>query len=185
MNFWKLFCDAGTSYIYPQKMKKRWSANESGLNVPGLKKKPLTSILVHCECRLICHYIQEIREGKERPYSYVGVSKLSCRACYLFISSVNQVMDCNWLTKGCHHKFYYPWKFPNLSRGGNTVATVMYDKVAVLFGRSYPGFRVKVIIPLSDSDPPGTSADEVVFSSDDDLHEYRRRQRERKGKKAA
>jgi hypothetical protein len=106
---------------------------------------------VHCECKLVL-YFQQQSSDQPRPYSYIGVSKLSCRGCDIFLDAVNKVFGSNFLTKGCHHKWYYPWRFPQLNCGGTEVAKEMYKGLCVKFSRTYHGFRVMREENLSDSD---------------------------------
>ncbi|KAF8470763.1 hypothetical protein BDZ91DRAFT_791725 [Kalaharituber pfeilii] len=50
------------------------------------------------------------------PFSYLGVSKLSCAACSLLIQSYNVARKTNFAVKGTHGKFYYPWGVPAVSK---------------------------------------------------------------------
>lgn len=43
--------------------------------------------VVHCECALIAHF--ETTQPDPPPFSYIGVSKLSCRACQAWIQAFN------------------------------------------------------------------------------------------------
>jgi OTT_1508-like deaminase len=106
--------------------------------------------LVHCECKLALYFLKQHR-NQPRPYSYIGVSKLSCRGCNIFLSAVNKVFGSNFLTKGCHHKWYYPWRFPPLTERRARVAQEMYKQLCMTFSRTYGGFCVKRKRILSDS----------------------------------
>jgi hypothetical protein len=112
--------------------------------------------VIHCECRLALYFL---RSDLLRPYSYIGVSKLSCRACGLFLKAVNRVFRSNFMTKGCHLKWYYPWRFPEFPRRGE-VAGAMYQELCEVFSRSYHGFRTKRKRALSDSDAHSGSGDD-------------------------
>ena len=68
----------------------------------------------HCECLLVADLIHR---GSFPPVSYIGVSKLSCKACFLWLQAVGEVTGCKFHTKGCHDKWYPSWSAPAL--GGN------------------------------------------------------------------
>jgi len=70
-------------------------------------------IVVHCEVSLICF----MDSSNEIPpaFNYIGVSKLSCKACYHWIMAWNHFTGrTKWHTAGCHDK-WYPWKMPKCS----------------------------------------------------------------------
>lgn len=73
---------------------------------------------VHCECLLALHLLGKNRTGI-LSVQYLGVSKLSCLACWEFLKALrdNGIMFYN---KGSHGKTYFPWKFPDqeLNRAG-------------------------------------------------------------------
>jgi nucleic acid/nucleotide deaminase of polymorphic system toxin len=49
-------------------------------------------------------------------FSYIGVSKLSCKPCYHWISAYNEERNCpKYHTKGCCDKWYPGWKRPLLN----------------------------------------------------------------------
>ena len=74
----------------------------------------------------------------------------------------------NWVTKGCHHKWYYPWRIPDVKQR-DMIAAHMFDKITITFGRSYQGFRVKTVSPLSDREgQTRSSSDDGSSLSDDD-----------------
>ena len=70
----------------------------------------------------------------------------------MFLSAVNKVFGSNFLTKGCHHKWYYPWRFPPLTERRAQVAQEMYKQLCMTFSRTYGGFCVKRKRILSDSE---------------------------------
>ncbi|KAI9930148.1 hypothetical protein MW887_011958 [Aspergillus wentii] len=61
-------------------------------------------VSVHAEVKLAVHAIQT----KNESYTYIGVSKLSCRGCQVFLSALNAVHNKRFFTKGSHGKCYYP-----------------------------------------------------------------------------
>ena len=116
--------------------------------------------LIHCECRLALHFLTQ-PPSLPRPYSYIGVSKLSCRACDIFLTAVNRVFRSNFTTKGSYLKWYYPWRFPAFPRRGTEVAEAMYKELCRVFSRSYYGFCIMRKRILSDSDAHSWSGDDI------------------------
>lgn len=105
---------------------------------------------VHCECIILSHMLFH---REELFINYIGVSKLCCRGCSFVITSVNFVHGMRIYTKGCHHKWYYPWKFPPIPEAiKSKVVKHTYEKIANFFGNNYSGFRPKTQATLSDSD---------------------------------
>lgn len=71
---------------------------------------------VHCEAALAIHLISENTQNRSFPaVGYIGVSKLSCLACFFFLKSLESA-GYKFHTKGCHGKAYYPWKLPCMKR---------------------------------------------------------------------
>jgi len=56
-------------------------------------------------------------EGWEmvRAFSYIGVSKLSCASCKIWIEGSNQQEGPNFYIRGCHGRWYWPWGLPELN----------------------------------------------------------------------
>ncbi|KAG0634242.1 hypothetical protein HOY80DRAFT_1099887 [Tuber brumale] len=46
------------------------------------------------------------------PFSYIGLSKLSCGACRLWLEAFNKVGQWTFYTRGSHGKWYWPWGMP-------------------------------------------------------------------------
>lgn len=93
---------------------------------------------VHCECTLLSHMLFH---GETPFINYIGVSKLCCSGCFHLIQSVNFANGTRFATKGCNHKWCYPWKFPPMPETiKNIVVKRMYTDLADLFGYTYPGF---------------------------------------------
>lgn len=120
-------------------------------------RTPTPRTFVHCECVILSHMLFH---PEELFISYIGVSKICCRGCSQAISSVNLINGMRIYTKGCHHKWYYPWKFPPVPESIKSEAVNdMYEKVADFFGNNYAGFRPKTQETLSDSDYNSLSDD--------------------------
>ena len=120
-------------------------------------RTPTPRTFVHCECVILSYMLFH---PEEFFINYIGVSKLCCRGCSHAIASVNLVKGTRINTKGCHHKWYYPWKFPPLPKDiESTAVNHMYGEVAEFFGDNYAGFRPKTQQTLSDSDYNSLSDD--------------------------
>ena len=119
---------------------------------------------VHCECNIIQHFL---KPGQSPIYSYIGVSKLSCRGCWEYIAAVNEVYGARYQTKRAHVKWYYPWGFASISRESQ-VAAIMFTKIAQKIGRVYPGFRSKTAATQSDNETQSLSPDDEPSSDKED-----------------
>ena len=69
-------------------------------------------LVEHCECLLVTYLLCH---DSPIPISYIGVSKLSCKACFLWLQAVGEVTDLKFNTRGCHNKWYPGWSTPALS----------------------------------------------------------------------
>jgi len=50
------------------------------------------------------------------PYSYIGVSKLSCATCQMRIAGSNGQGGRHFFIRGSHGKWYWPWGIPQLDK---------------------------------------------------------------------
>lgn len=66
--------------------------------------------VTHCECSLIAHL--EATRAKTPAFSYIGVSKLSCPACILWIRAFNHHAGRRYFTRGTDGKWCWPWTAP-------------------------------------------------------------------------
>ena len=69
---------------------------------------------VHCECKLIQYLGARHKNQWDNvpPFSYIGVSRLSCGACRIWIESFNELGGRRFYTSGSHGKWYWPWGMP-------------------------------------------------------------------------
>ncbi|KAG0634826.1 hypothetical protein HOY80DRAFT_1140381 [Tuber brumale] len=69
---------------------------------------------VHCECALIQYLqVKQHNNWDNVPvFSYIGVSKLSCSACRIWIETFNEQRGPEFHTRGSHGKWYWPWGVP-------------------------------------------------------------------------
>lgn len=103
-------------------------------------RTPTPRTFVHCECVILTYMLFH---PEDFFISYIGVSKHSCRGCSHAIASVNLVKGTRIYTKGCHHKWYYPWKFPPLpkdieSRAVNHIYGEVADSLEIIMQASGP-----------------------------------------------
>ena len=83
---------------------------------------------VHGECAVALQLLKNAKAGQSPSLSYIGVSKLSCFACWKFFESLREFKpSINIRVGGTHGKCYYPWKFPD-----NELAELFpdYSKIA-------------------------------------------------------
>jgi hypothetical protein len=74
-----------------------------------IKKEPQT---VHCECLLLAH-LHEFQIPS--PFTYLAVSKLSCKPCFYFLQAYNSITGNNFQTRGSHDKWCSGWARPCLT----------------------------------------------------------------------
>ena len=103
-----------------------------------MAKEPVPrDVPVHCELKLVL-------EAMQRPqtvYTYIGMSKLSCSGCHLFLRVLNDVYGTRFWTRGCQKKAQYPWQFPPGLWFGGRVTDQTYRLVAQAWTRRYHGYR--------------------------------------------
>jgi len=68
---------------------------------------------VHCECALV-HYFNEptVVSDEIPPINFLGVSKLPCNACTMFIEASNRNRKRKFYIGGCRGKWSFPWALP-------------------------------------------------------------------------
>lgn len=111
---------------------------------------------VHCELRVISYILNSSEEGF---LDYIGVSKLCCRGCALYIQTVEPVLGKRFKIKGTHQKFYYPWAFPDIPRA-SSVAERMRSTISFDFGQTYKGVFPETKAYLCDSEANRSSGDD-------------------------
>lgn len=71
---------------------------------------------IHCECAMVAYLYQN---AAFQAFSYIGVSKLCCKACHYWIEAFNCTMSTIFRTRGSHDKWYGGWARPGLSKAAN------------------------------------------------------------------
>ena len=54
-----------------------------------------------------------------QAFSYIGVSKLCCKACHYWMEAFNRTMSTEFRTRGFHDKWYGGWARPGLGESAN------------------------------------------------------------------
>jgi hypothetical protein len=111
-------------------------------------------LVIHCEVRILLHIFNTENENPDIPkaYTYVGVSKLSCRGCHAFFEAFNRVHKTRFVTKGSHSKSYWPWQFPPSFPESDIVRFHTYHFIARRWVGSYDGYMVHRALLSPDSD---------------------------------
>lgn len=86
------------------------------LQISGKEQTPW----VHCECALAAHYERHRSATSTPPFSYIGVSKLSCMPCHLWLQALAASCGRSYHTRGTHGKWYRGWRTPVPAVGGDT-----------------------------------------------------------------
>lgn len=70
---------------------------------------------IHCECKVVQHLSNQQLERNQGnntppPCNYIGVSKLSCGACRVWLEAFNELSEQRlFYIKGSHGAWYWPW----------------------------------------------------------------------------
>lgn len=83
-------------------------ANEKEIFRKALMQK---NPIQHCEYLLVAYLLCQ---GFIPPISHIEVSKLSCKACFLWLQAVRKVTGYKFDTQRCHNKWYHNWSAPAL-----------------------------------------------------------------------
>ena len=117
---------------------------------------------VHCECGLI-QYLYT-RRGDQwdhvSPFNYIGVSKLSCSACRIWIETFNEWSGRKFSTGGSHGKWSWPWGIP---RAQGPLVGLMAQRVL----DKYLDLAVQEL-KRSGSESSGVSSDWAEYGLTDD-----------------
>ncbi len=72
--------------------------------------------IIHCECAMVA-YLHKYTAFQ--AFSYIGVSKLCCKACHYWMEAFNRTMSTTFRTRGSHNKWYRGWARPGLGDSAN------------------------------------------------------------------
>ncbi|KAG0633220.1 hypothetical protein HOY80DRAFT_992926 [Tuber brumale] len=104
---WKLFLEVATAKILP------WQEGYAGELAENFKEN-IRVCPTHCECALIQYLTTRHGDSWDHvpAFSYIGVSKLSCSACRIWLETFNEVGQREFYTRSSHGKWYWPWGIP-------------------------------------------------------------------------
>lgn len=129
-----------------------------------MAKEPVPrDVPVHCELKLVLAAMKR----PQTVYAYIGMSKLSCSGCHLFLEVLNGVYGTKFWTRGCQMKAQYPWQFPPGLWFSGKVTDQTYRLVAQAWIRRYHGYRPRRAHFRSDSVPsvPSVVTEDVSVPS--------------------
>lgn len=121
--------------------------------------------VVHCECALIAHF--ETTRTDPAPFSYIGVSKLSCRGCNAWIQAFNAAGGPQYHTQGTHGKWYFPWAMPSVG-----TETMSRSHVASILREKFLKFWTsegKLYSASDSSDASGKAGRAIISKEVDDI----------------
>ncbi|KAG0640298.1 hypothetical protein HOY80DRAFT_1136096 [Tuber brumale] len=110
--------------------------NSANLGDPGSRRTAAEELAgyktkrcpVHSECKLVQHF--STGPGNQGdlipPFNYLGVSKLSCSACRVWLEAFNELGGQQFYTRGSHGAWYWPWGMPAVEA---SLDEVMVEKV--------------------------------------------------------
>lgn len=110
-------------------------------------------LVIHCEVKLLLLIARLESENPSlaKAYSYLGVSKLSCHGCHVFIEAYNRIHGTRFMTRGTHGKSYWPWQFPKNFPKHEATTAQMYALLANIWGDHYNGYEIKMTELSQDS----------------------------------
>ena len=93
----------------------------------------------HCECALIQYLATKHGDSWDHvpAFNYIGVSKLSCGACRVWLEAFNEVSLQRFYTRGSHGKWYWPWAMPEAVPvvGGRSLRETMARNISRQYTR--------------------------------------------------
>jgi len=130
---------------------------------------------IHCECLLI-QYLETTNNSQWDdipPFTYIGVSKLSCSACYLWIQAFNELGGHRFHTRGSHGKWCWPWGVAEVGGVEERLVTKVYHEY-------YAHLRERAQVrSVSDSSGPDLSQGAQPCPSPDGEESFQSKKRAR------
>ncbi|KAG0632849.1 hypothetical protein HOY80DRAFT_897457 [Tuber brumale] len=124
----------------------------------------------HCECSLIQYLTTRHNDSWDKvpAFSYVGVTKLSCSACRIWLEAFNEAGQRKFYTRGSHGKWYWPWGMPTAeaslgeatageSPGEITLEKSLEEAIAAKISREYIKYLKEQKLYRSGSDSTDAS----------------------------
>ena len=172
---WKLFLEVTTAEILQSPEVSDETLQSSGVyskKLAGAFEKKAYVCPVHCECALVQHLTVKHNDAWDNvpAFNYIGVSKLSCSACRIWLESFNEVSpgQRKFYTRGSHGKWYWPWGMPMAEESngevtveeflrevapGKSLREIMAGKIS----RQYIGYLIKPELYPTGSDSTDAS----------------------------
>ncbi|KAL5480788.1 hypothetical protein ACEPAI_9728 [Sanghuangporus weigelae] len=103
----------------PQTFEDKWKEELAKANIKKNLWEMDGNAYPHCECVVLAYFINNYDILKEKPYGYIGDSKLSCAGCAGFFDAYNSVANeeknlPQFYTRGSHSKAYHKWVKPKI-----------------------------------------------------------------------
>ena len=110
----------------------------------------------HCECALTQYLTTRHGDSWDNvpAFSYIGVSKLSCSACQVWLEAFNEVGPQKFYTGGTHGKWSWPWGMPTAEESlvGVLAGESLGETLAGKISREYIGYLREKNLDGSGSD---------------------------------
>ncbi|KAF8470064.1 hypothetical protein BDZ91DRAFT_719849 [Kalaharituber pfeilii] len=101
---------------------------------------------VHCEVQLALHLHTTHQNSNSTSFTYIGVSKLSCRPCFIFLDALNHLGGATYLTRRTHSKWYPGWGMPDCNGSSLTFKeeTQLKERIVARMKEEFVEFITKV-----------------------------------------
>jgi len=119
--------------------------------------------VVHCEISLILHLDLNTANS---TYNYIGVSKFSCKACYLWIEAHNKCAKRTKRYTGGSHDKWYEWCMPTCSK---EIKRNFVELVATEYSCEKARQGEACLIPRSDSSVVSFNSVPINPEEDDEM----------------
>jgi len=131
---WEGFLRVAAAKVLPEQ-------GDDALGLAEKFKKNIRLCSPHCECALIQYLTTRHGDSWDNvsAFSYIGVSKLSCSACRVWLEAFNEVGLREFYTRGSHGKWYMPWAMPRAkeSSGEVMLEESLGETIAAKISREY------------------------------------------------
>ena len=123
---------------------------------------------IHAECAMVA-YLHKY--AAFQAFSYIGVTKLCCKACHYWMEAFNHTMGTTFRTRGSHDKWYKGWARPGLEKSANQgdVDAVFLALVEEELCKHQLGTRMARL--SGDSDSSGSNEYMVLKNEDESKEE--------------
>ena len=153
--------------------KLRWQKGEA-MKLTKRFRENIRVCSPHCECVLTQYLTTRHGDSWDNvpAFSYIGVSKLSCSACQVWLEAFNEVSLRKFYTGGSHRKWSWPWGMPTAEESlgkvmdGESLGETLAGKIS----REYIGYLEEKDLYRPGPDRTFPSLSGIVHHlSDDDI----------------